>query len=191
MVSRAEQTGSADIVVLNGGSSSGKTTIGRCLQELLPVPWLMLGVDDLIAAMPARSDDSVIMFAPDGTISVGPAFRQLEAGWYDGIAAIARAGVGVIVDEVFLGGGTSQDRLRRALGGLHVLWVGVRCDPHVAAAREAGRPARVTGMATAQAGVVHQGVLYDLEVNTTSSSALECAQQIKTLVMSSRRERTS
>ena len=181
---------SADIVVLNGGSSSGKTSLGRCLQELLPVPWLMLGVDDLIAAMPARRDDSVISFAPDGTISVGPGFRRLEAGWYDGIAAMARSGVGVIVDEVFLGGGSSQARLRRALSGLAVLWVGVRCDPAVAAAREAGRNDRVPGMATAQADVVHQGVYYDIEVDTTDSSALECAQRIKALVMSSHREET-
>ena len=119
---------------------------------------------------------------------MGPGFRRLEAGWYDGIAAMARSGVGVIVDEVFLGGGTSQARLRQALSGLAVLWVGVRCDPAVAAAREAGRDDRVPGMARSQADVVHQGVYYDIEVDTTSSSALECARRIKALVMSSHRE---
>lgn len=46
------------------------------------------------------------------------------------------------------------------------------------------------GMATAQADVVHQGVYYDIEVDTTDSSALECAQRIKALVMSSHREET-
>jgi chloramphenicol 3-O phosphotransferase len=174
----------ADIVVLNGGSSSGKTSLGRCLQELLPVPWLMLGVDDLIAAMPGTGDESMITFAPDGTISVGPGFRRLEAGWYEAIAAMARSGVGVIVDEVFLDGGRSQARLRQALSGLAVLWVGVRCDPAVAAAREAGRKDRVPGMAASQADAVHQGVYYDIEVDTMASSALECAQRIRDLVMS-------
>jgi chloramphenicol 3-O phosphotransferase len=167
-----------DVVVLNGGSSSGKTTIGRCLQDLLPAPWLMLGVDDLIAAMPRRQDDDLISFAPDGGVRTGPGFRRLEAAWYDGIATMARGGVGVIVDEVFLSGAGSQVRLGQALVGLEVLWVGVRCDPAVASAREAGRPDRVPGMAASQAEIVHRGVNYDVEVDTTSTPARECAEHI-------------
>ncbi len=172
-----------DIVVLNGGSSSGKTTIGRCLQDLLPAPWLMLGVDDLIAAMPTRQDGDLIALAPDGGVRTGPGFRRLEAAWYDGIAAVARGGVGVIVDEVFLGGAGSQARLGQALIGLEVLWVGVRCDPAVAAAREKGRPDRVPGMAASQTEIVHRGVSYDVEVDTTSRPARECAEHIMARVV--------
>jgi chloramphenicol 3-O phosphotransferase len=40
----------------------------------------------------------------------------------------ARDDVGVIIDEVFLGGRESQDRLRSTLGGLRVVWVGVRLE---------------------------------------------------------------
>ena len=39
------------VVVLNGGSSSGKTGIARCLQAILPQPWIGLGVDDLVDAL--------------------------------------------------------------------------------------------------------------------------------------------
>jgi chloramphenicol 3-O phosphotransferase len=28
------------VIVLNGGSSSGKTGIARCLQAILPRPWI-------------------------------------------------------------------------------------------------------------------------------------------------------
>ena len=174
---------SIDIVVLNGGSSSGKTTIGRCLQQLLPDPWLLLGIDDLVAAMPDRQDGSLITFEPDGGIFVGPGFRRLETAWYEGLGAMARAGAAIILDEVFLGGGTSQDRLGRALGGLEVLWVGVRCDGAVATAREAARSDRVPGMAAAQAEAVHQGVTYDLVVDTSTLTPLECAERIKARVM--------
>jgi chloramphenicol 3-O phosphotransferase len=167
------------IVVLNGGSSSGKTSVARCLQEQLPEPWLSLSVDDLVEAMPGRGGDKeLITFAPDGAVSAGAGFRRLEAAWYEGIAAIARAGVGVIVDEVFLGGGASQARLRRALSGLEVLWVGVRCDAAVATAREAKRRDRVAGMAAAQAEVVHQGVDYDVEIDTTAATARACAEVV-------------
>ncbi len=175
---------STNIVVLNGGSSSGKTSIARCLQGLLPGSWLKLGVDDLIEAMPGKRDQrDLITFTPDGGVSVGPGFRRLEAAWAAGIAAMARAGVGVIVDDVFLGGGSSQARLRRGLSGLEVLWVGVRCDAAVAAAREAARPDRVPGMAAAQAEVVHRGVDYDVEVDATANSVLACAELIQARVI--------
>lgn len=59
-----------------------------------------------------------------------------------------------------------------------MLWVGVRCQSVVAAAREMARGDRVTGMAATQAELVHQGVVYDLEVDTTHAEALECARAI-------------
>jgi chloramphenicol 3-O-phosphotransferase len=33
------------LIVLNGGSSPGKSGIARCLQAVLPDPWLAFGVD--------------------------------------------------------------------------------------------------------------------------------------------------
>jgi chloramphenicol 3-O phosphotransferase len=168
------------VIVLNGGSSSGKSGIARCLQAILPDPWLAFGVDTLIQAMPVstRTSATGIEFAPDGAVIVGPEFRALEAAWIEGIAAMARAGARLIVDEVFLGGAASQQRWRNALASLQVLWVGVRCAGAVAEAREIARGNRVAGMAASQAEVVHQGVAYDLEVDTTHTEALECARAI-------------
>ncbi|MFD4973922.1 chloramphenicol phosphotransferase CPT [Streptomyces sp. NPDC058424] len=152
-----------EVIVLNGGSSSGKSGIARCLQTVLPDPWLALGTDTLVDAMPAsmQASDAGIEFAPDGAVIVGPEFRTLEAAWIEGAAAMARAGARVIVDEVFLGGADSQQRWQKALGDLRVLWVGVRCDSAVAAGREVARGDRTIGMAASQAEVVHRGHLTD------------------------------
>ena len=168
------------VIVLNGGSSSGKSGIAKCLQAVLPDPWLAFGVDTLIQAMPASmtASDAGGEVAPDGEVIVGPEFRSLEAAWIEGVAAMALAGAGVIVDEIFLGGAVSQQRWQKALGGLGVLWVGVRCEGTVAADREVARGDRITGMAASQAEVVHQGVAYDLEVNTTHAESMECARTI-------------
>jgi chloramphenicol 3-O phosphotransferase len=97
------------VIVLNGGSSSGKSGIVRCLQAVLPDPWLAAAVDSLIEAMPAsmQSSDAGIEFAADGGVNVGSEFRELEAAWMVGVAAMARAGARVIVDDVFLSGATS------------------------------------------------------------------------------------
>jgi chloramphenicol 3-O phosphotransferase len=168
------------VIVLNGGSSSGKSGIARCLQAVLPDPWLAFGVDTLIDAMP-RSGHG-IEFAPDGEVIVGPEFRAQEAAWIAGLAAMARAGARLIVDEVFLGGAESQQRWKIALGGLTVLWVGVRCDPVVAAGRELARGDRVAGMAASQAELVHHGVLYDVEVDTSHTEALDCARALASYV---------
>jgi len=168
------------VIVLNGASSSGKSGIARCLQAILPDPWLAFGVDTLIRAMPVptRTSAAGIQIGPDGQVTVGPEFRRLEAAWIQGIAAMVRAGARIIVDEVFLGGAASQQRWRNALDALPVLWVGVRCEAAVAAGREMARGDRVAGMAASQAEVVHQDVAYDLQVDTTHTGALECARAI-------------
>jgi len=170
----------AQVIVLNGGSSSGKSGIARCLQAILPDPWLTFGTDTLVEAVPVstRTSAAGIEFASDGEVIVGPEFRTLEAAWIAGIAAMAHAGARIIVDEVFLGGAASQQRWKNALGTLQVLWVGVRCDGAVAAGREIARGDRMIGMAASQAEVVHHDVVYDLQVDTTRTEALECARAI-------------
>lgn len=168
------------MIVLNGGSSSGKSGIARCLQAVLPDPWLSIGVDMLIDAMPAavKGADAGIAVAADGGIDIGPDFRSLEDAWMRGVAAMARTGARVIVDDAFLGGAESQERWRKALAGLDVLWVGVHCDGAVAEGREIARGDRVRGMAASQATAVHEGIGYDLEVDTTHTESLSCAHAI-------------
>ena len=168
------------IIVLNGGSSTGKSSLARCLQSLLPDPWLTFGVDTLMEAMPAAlwGSSGGVVVASDGQITVGPTVRTLEAAWARGVAAIAHAGAPIILDQVFLGGGAAQERWRIALDGLSVLWVGVKCDPDVATAREITRGDRMPGMAAAQALLVHAGVVYDMEVDTTHDSPETCARRI-------------
>jgi chloramphenicol 3-O phosphotransferase len=168
------------MIILNGGSSSGKSEIVRCLQAVLPDPWLAFGCDSFVDALPAKmqvAEEGIVVTA-DGKVSVGADFRALEAAWMSGIAAMASAGARIIIDDVFLGGAESQQRWEKALAGLAVLWVGVKCDAAVAAGREITRGDRAQGMAASQANVVHQGVSYDLEVDTTHAESLACAQII-------------
>jgi chloramphenicol 3-O phosphotransferase len=95
-----------------------------------------------------------------------------------GVAAMARAGARIIFDDVFLSGAASQERTRAQLAGLEVLWVGVRCAPEIAAGREIARGDRVGGMAASQATAVHEGVSYDLEVDTGTTESIDCARTI-------------
>ncbi|KIR66500.1 MULTISPECIES: chloramphenicol phosphotransferase CPT [Micromonospora] len=168
------------VIVLNGGSSSGKSAIVRCLQRVLPHPWISFGVDDLIDRLPPAmlGSPAGLSFGRRGEVDVGEDFLAVQHAWLVGIAAMAGAGARIVLDEVFLGGGASQERLRGYLTGLEVLWAGVRCAPAVAAGREIARGDRVIGMAATQAETVHEGVHYDVEVDTGRTESLDCARAI-------------
>lgn len=84
----------------------------------------------------------------------------------------------MIIDDVFLDGVVSQERTRSRLSGLEVLWVGVHCAPDIAAAREQARGDRPVGMAAGQALRVHDGVAYDLVVDTGAATPEKCARLI-------------
>lgn len=82
------------------------------------------------------------------------------------------------MDEVLVDGAAGQARWDAALAGVGVLWVAVRCDAAEAARREAVRGDRMAGMARLQADSVHEGIAYDLAVDTTANAPDLCARQI-------------
>ena len=168
-----------NVVVLNGGSSSGKSSLTRALQDVLPGVWLRFSVDTLIEACPAHLlRAGGLDITSDGTVDVGDAFTRIETCWMAGIAAMARAGAHVLVEDGFLSGPAAQARWRAALDGLTVVWVGVRLAPDLAAEREARRGDRAPGMAAAQATNIHEGIHYDLEIDTSTGTPTELAQVV-------------
>jgi len=171
---------SPHVLVLNGGSSSGKSTLARALQRVLPGTWLRLGVDTLIEACPpGLLSGAGLSITDGGEVAVGKAFAEVEWAWMQGVAAMASAGARVLVEDNFLSGALGQDRWRRALGTVPTGWVGVRCDAAAASERERSRGDRVAGMAARQADAVHKGVEYDLEVDTASSTPEALAELVR------------
>ena len=168
------------VIVLNGGSSSGKSSIARALQEILPDMWLTFGVDTFIDALPGRgnSPKSGITYSTGGAIAVTREYTRLENAWYSALYALADAGANIILDEVLLSSHEGQQRLLARFDGLSLLWVGVHCPPEIAAARETARGDREPGMACRQAVSVHAEVSYDIEVDTSVHSPEECARTI-------------
>lgn len=172
-----------DVIVLNGGSSSGKSSLGHALQGVLDGVWLRLTVDTLIdACPPALLSAGGLDIAEDGAIDVGARFTAVELSWMAGVAAIVRAGTHVIVEDSFLSGPSAQQRWRYALASLDVVWVGVRLAPELARERERLRGDRNVGMAELQAASVHEGIVYDIEIDTSRGTPAELAEELSTRV---------
>jgi Chloramphenicol phosphotransferase-like protein len=74
----------------------------------------------------------------------------------------------MIIDEVFMGGRSAQERLAAALSGVPVVWVGVQCDPDVAETRERAR-------LDPQINLICAIGLTNIKTRTPPRSAARCA----------------
>lgn len=168
------------VIVLDGTSSSGKTTLATGLRnrfESVGECWVVTGVDDFFNKLPRSwlaigahvglfADDGVVFDTSDGfEMRMGTVGRTLLRAYREAVGAMARAGMNVIVDDVMLRE-EEWASWQHAIAGLSVLWVRVRIDLDVLEAREQARKDRVVGMARWQYPLVHRFASYDVEVDT-------------------------
>ena len=148
------------VIVLNGASSSGKSTLAKALQARLEGPWLGVGIDTVVFALPKAYLDlplwgEVFRYVPRARvgapfrIETGELGRRLVRGLHRMVAALADEGHDVIVDHVLLEPDWLPDLAAR-LDGHEVLVVGVRCPLEVLVERERERRDRTIGQAAAQ-----------------------------------------
>lgn len=178
------------VVVLNGASSAGKSSIARALQARWPAPMLRVGIDTVIAAWPAT-----YVAGPDDDVEGVPAYRIVAGAgpapswvplWGEPLlglmrdahrhwAALAVAGWDLVVDHVFFDA-SLRDDAREVLSP--ALWVGVTCPVGVLVAREAARGDRHPGFASGTWACAHDGLDYDLVVDTSVVSAEVAAERV-------------
>jgi chloramphenicol 3-O phosphotransferase len=168
------------VIFLNGTSSTGKTSLVWCLQDILTETWVSVGIDQFIRSSPLRlfGSEEGHRFVDGPRIVTGPEFRRIHRAWHRATTTLLDQDLNVIVDEVLLDRALAED-WRAVLSPYAVLWVAVRCDPELAEERASRRGDRALGMARIQADYVHDGVAYDLEVDTGALQAMDCARLIK------------
>lgn len=155
------------IILLNGVSSAGKSSLSRELVKWLP-DYFHFSVDEydfIIEKMEDRVNQRLI---PVPT----------EHFFHRNIAMFSDKGVNLIVDHILHDTDTLQDCIS-VLEGYPVLFVGVHCPAVVLDKREADRGDRTIGQARRQLAFVHQqGEIYDIEVDTNEISYQEAAKSI-------------
>ena len=174
------------IIVINGTSSSGKTSILRAIQEQFPAPYLDAGIDKFIWMLPKRYLDRPLWDEVLGrAVEAGDLGHQLFGGMHRAIAALAQQGLNVVADHVLVEPAWVRDCAEN-FAGLPAWLVGLRCPLEVLEARERSRRDRTLGQARAQFEKVHAHGIYDLELDTAQLTPQECAARIRNLVDSGR-----
>ena len=176
----------ARIVLLNGVGSAGKSSIAKALQAITAEPFLHVQMDAFLEMLPQHYQDHPDAFTyetvredgkPVVVITSGPIGERSMRGMRHAIAAMAGQGNNLIVDDVMVAGTKAEyDEL---LSAFDVFWVGVRAPLELLEARERGRGDRLIGLARWQYDRVHKDMKYDLEVDTSRATPMECAKLIK------------
>lgn len=183
------------VILLNGSSSSGKTTLAMALQQELNTPYQHIALDQFRDGLagryrglnsPAQSPGAEGLNVVPGHLEQEPVTHirfgeigeRMLRGMRRAIASFAAEGNNVIVDDLLFETRYLDD-YRTVLEPFNVYFIGVRCDLETVNAREAQRPGRFPGTATSHFESVHAHALpYDLEVNTADTAPLDCARAV-------------
>jgi chloramphenicol 3-O phosphotransferase len=172
------------VILLNGSSSAGKSSLTMALQAELPEPYMRTGLDAFVfegAPLQWLGTPEGIRFPQhsDGTttVEVGDAAQLMIRGFHRSVRAMVEAGLRVIVDDVILDAGMLDD-WAEVLRGVDACFVGVHCDLAELELREKARRDRAKGMVRWQFGLVHSFSGYDLTVDTTVTPTSACAAQL-------------
>jgi chloramphenicol 3-O phosphotransferase len=188
------------LIILNGPSSAGKSSIQKEFQKISSEPYLAAGIDDFHVMLP---ENYIGPDTPEGkginvtitedekgrmlAIQFGESAQKVIKGMHLSLAALASAGNDVIVDYILYDSDWLPD-LVEALKNHHVYFVGVRCSLEELERRERARsksdPERegIVGHARSHYATVHANMIYDLEINTEFSTSNECARMIRAYI---------
>jgi chloramphenicol 3-O phosphotransferase len=149
------------VILLNGASSSGKSTIAQALQGVLPEPFWHWSIDKIREAgvLPlARYRSGEFRWVADREAFFESFHRSLPA--------FAGAGANLIVEHI-VETAAWHERLQALLTGVDVFLVGVHCPLAELERRERARGDRPASDAARDFATCHQGLAYDLEVDAT------------------------
>lgn len=181
------------VIILNGPSSVGKSSIIKAFQQLNKKPWLSIGIDNFfVGVLPPKfyledtPEHHTIMHGIPSidtqgnkvfTLIIGHEGKKVIKGMHRAIAAYAQSGNNVIVDYINYDPLFIND-LKNVLQEIPVLWIGIHASLESIEQREKLRGTSPQGHARSHYATVHQGINYDLQLDTDKLTPSESAQLI-------------
>lgn len=160
------------IILINGASSSGKSTLARQLQRKLPIPFWHFSFDHL-------RDSNVLPMARilSGEIDWQTMRPAVFDGFHRCLPVLVEAGNNLIIDHIIENETWMLD-LVQLLAGLDVFFVGIHCPLPELERRERERGDRRIGEARTDYQVIHSFTEYDLEID----SMQPCQANVNTIM---------
>ena len=151
------------IIIINGPSSSGKTTLALAAQKQFDIPFLRFSFDLFL-------DNKVLPLDQmrNGTFSWDLMRASVFKGIHQCLPALATAGNNIIFDHIIETKGFLQE-LIQLISDLDVFFVGLHCSLSELERREIQRGNRNIGEARTDLETVHQITSYDLELNSENA----------------------
>lgn len=170
------------VLVLQGASSAGKSTLAVALQRGLDEHWWALEADH-ITDMQGTSGRTG-WWSPSAAERPHPSWRpearleQWLAGYWGCLATLARSGSDVIAVGGWLEGAWLED-LARTMDGIPALCVAVRCPLEELERREVARGDREPGYAASHVAKTFAYGPLDVEVDSHAQTADEMVDVIR------------
>src|SRR6266496_1495646 len=148
------------IIIINGPSSSGKTTLTLAAQRQFDIPFIRFSFDLFLdnKALPLDQIRS-------GAFSWDSMRPSVFHGLHQCLPALAKAGNNLIFDHIIESKFWLKDLLD-AISDLDVFFVGLHCSLPELERREAERGNRRKGEARTDFETMHDIASYDLELNS-------------------------
>src|SRR5689334_10794879 len=124
----------ATVIVLNGASSSGKTTVARAFQEAAPRVFLNFSIDSILYALPESAVERIRRGADIADLHL----PELVRAFYACVRQLLQRGHDLVIDHAV----TARyhvEALLEAVEGHDVLLVGINCPATVLRERELQR----------------------------------------------------
>jgi chloramphenicol 3-O phosphotransferase len=158
------------IVILNGASSAGKSSLAKSLQSVMLEPFLHLSIDHEAFLFPNHCYDMQQLSDEELT--------RFWSAFIHSVALYAKFGNRIIFDTVS-DSDWVVDECCKAFKACNVYFIGIHCSLEVLRRREIERGDREIGQAERQLLTVHRYGTYDFTVDTTELTSEQCAIQIK------------
>ena len=188
------------VIVLNGPSGSGKSSIQREFQTLMmPKLWVKLGIDNLFdKPMPDITHENLTFWQSTNpirwvtttkdindkvlvTLFTGEEGEKVAYGMNNAIVGYAQAGCHCIIDYIAYKKTWIND-LRTRLTGIKTYWIKIELPLDVLEEREQARATSPVGHGRSHYDTVYADMKYDLVLDTSKLTPIECAQKIKALI---------
>jgi len=197
---KKQHTCTGAVIVLNGPSSSGKTSIQKEFQKLMmPDLWVKVGIDNLFDnVLPDITAENISFWQSANQIRwieettdesgnkliplfIGQQGEKVAYAMNSAIAAYAQNSCNVIVDYIAYKSDWFAD-LKNKLRNCKTYYVAVDIPLEILEQREEARGTSPKGHARSHYFSVYRQQAYDLRVNSHQHTAAQIAQQLKQLI---------